>query len=798
MNGKNQTTRHLLRPDSSGARIVEEEEELLARVSATLAGRLRPAGRQNIDYDAELVALRDEVAEAKPEDVAPLIEQMTRVAALAASRHVEGEALIDPAAPYFAHLRLRREAAPGALSAEQDILIGRRGFIDRAAGVHIVDWRDAPVSQVYYRYDEGDDYDEQVGTRRLSGIVEARRNVLIQLGTLRRIGCPQGVYVRDPEGRWHEAEGTAAPTLAGGQGKAARPPRAAPPRRGLGVHGGPVPRADKHLPEIAALIDREQFDLITQPSAGLIVIQGGAGSGKTTVALHRVAYLTFHDPQHFRPGRCLVVVPTLSLQRYVAGVLPALGVRGVPVVTVREWMRSARRRVLPNLPSRDTEETPPSVARVKKHPALLAVLDRYVVDLADTIGESLAASTRDGASRAEVRAAWAWTGPRPPVERLREMRRWLASSGLASLEVQRLELELGRARRKAGDVLAAWGEVLTDFARLRQDLPSAGPEAVRDGELHDVLRWTAAQQEDDPEEELEGIDPEARTPVDGGALDESEHGLAAGRLDPEDDAILLRLTQLLRGGLYRSSPEQELLYHHLAIDEAQDLSAIEIKVLLDCAGERRSVTLAGDVAQRLVFDNGFQGWNALLGVIGESAVPLRPLQLSYRSTEEVMAFARAVMGPLAPEETPARPGAPVELHRFAAMGEAVGFLAESLRSLSAREPTASVALLTRHPAQADAYFHALARAEVPCLRRVRRHDFTFTPGVDVTDVTQVKGLEFDYVIILDADGANYPSSLEARHLLHIAATRAAHQLWLTCVGRPSPLLPAGMDEAGGE
>ena len=78
---------------------------------------------------------------------------------------------------------------------------------------------------------------------------------------------------------------------------------------------------------------------------------------------------------------------------------------------------------------------------------------------------------------------------------------------------------------------------------------------------------------------------------------------------------------------------------------------------------------------------------------------------------------------------------------------------------------------------------------MPSLRRVARHEFTFAPGVDVTDVLQVKGLEFDYVVILDATQNAYPDTTEARHLLHIAITRCAHQLWLLAAGTPSPLVP---------
>src|SRR5439155_9311230 len=88
-----------------------------------------------------------------------------------------------------------------------DVLIGRRSLIDRAAGVQIVDWRDAPVSQVYYRYDEGDDYDEEVAGGALRGLVLARRNVTIAGGKLRRIGCPQGTFVASGDGQWFELSG---------------------------------------------------------------------------------------------------------------------------------------------------------------------------------------------------------------------------------------------------------------------------------------------------------------------------------------------------------------------------------------------------------------------------------------------------------------------------------------------------------------------------------------------------------------------------------------------------------------
>jgi DNA helicase-2/ATP-dependent DNA helicase PcrA len=431
---------------------------------------------------------------------------------------------------------------------------------------------------------------------------------------------------------------------------------------------------------------------------------------------------------------------------------------------------------------------------------MLALLAAAVDERTRAAGHELLSAPHGAEARAQLSWAWEESRSQVPLERMAAMTRWLRGEQAAALEGgdrPRIELALGRVRRRLRDVKTLFAELLTDAGRLRAALPTGGPDPVRDDEIRQLVEWVGAQQEDHAEAEHQDVDPELRTPVDGGDLDDSARGVAAGRLDAEDDALLLRLAQLLHGDLVRESDREPLRYDHLAIDEAQDLSAVEIKVLLDASVEHRgggrSVTLCGDVAQRLVFDNAFRGWSELLSDVGLEGVPVRPLHLSYRSTEEVMLFARAVLGELAhEEEVAARPGAPVELLRFDAMGEAVGFLAEALRSLSGREPTASIALISRYPAQADAWHQALTRAEVPSLRRVRRQDFPFVPGVDVTDVTQVKGLEFDYVVLLDVTPANYPPTVEARHLLHIGATRAAHQLWLVTLGTPSPILPESL------
>jgi DNA helicase-2/ATP-dependent DNA helicase PcrA len=775
-----------VRPGTPFAKIVAEEERMYARVQARVAlGDQDDGPRIGVSaIDEQLITIRDAIGEARAEDLPPLVEEMTRLSALRGKIGGSRTLPIDAASPYFAHMALRERGK------SRDVLVGKRGFIDRDSGVQIVDWRNAPISQIYYRYEEGDDYDEEIGGRQLAGVVELRRNVSIARGTLRRIGAPQGTFVRDPSGAWHAAVGQAAPVLQGGQGTAAR--AAAAPKGTLGVHHGPTHRADKHLPEIAALIDAEQFDLITQPESGLLVIQGGAGSGKTTVALHRIAYLMYEGGRRFSPKRILFVVPSRALERYVADVLPSLGVEGVPVVTYEGWARKTRQKMVRGSSGKYNTDTPEAAARLKKHPAMLTVLERYAADHAAGVDRALEQAVAGLAGADAVLAQWRAAAERPLVSRLRGLWRWLRGGpeGLPQQTRTTAESTAARLGKRADDVVAHWAEVLTDRPRLRQAFATWGD--VSDAEIERLVQW-CVRQHDSFDEDATDMDGRLIATADGRALDEED---PRGRFDVEDDPILLRLVQLLRGGLVNREGNR-VEYEHVAIDEAQDRSAIEVKVLLEATAmhgddpSARSVTIAGDTAQRIVFDNNFDGWEHLLAQTGHAGAVVKQLELSYRSTAEVMELAHEILGPELRPSTPivARNGAPVELHAFGDIGEAVAFLADSLRSLALREPTSSVALIARYSEQADAYYRGLERAEVPALRRVKNQEFSFAAGVDVTEVTQVKGLEFDYVVMLDVTAQSYADSIESRHMMHIAATRAAHQLWLVVPGEPSPLLP---------
>lgn len=804
--------------DPERDRIVTEEQECLTKVLEHLAEykskeRAR-AGHESGDYDARLLDLRDQIAAARLEDIPPLVQEMERLQSLAVRLRQVTEAEIDARSPYFGRLILEEG------NRRREVLIGRGTHLDTRSGIRIVDWRDAPVSRLFYRYEEGDGYDEEFGGREVSGTVSVRRSVVISDAELRRVASPQGSFARNRDGSFRRLT-DAATRLAGGAGSAIRAEQHhRPGKLGTGQEGG----EEKQLKEITPLIDRRQFELITRPNSGLVVIQGGAGSGKTTIGLHRLAYLAFQDSRRFRPDRMLVIVFNDALARYIGGVLPALGIHGVGIRTYEDFASRLRQGLFPRLPSRYRDDTPAAVTRLKKHPAMLVAIDALARRMdARFDGEVRAALNGDPAG-ASLLSHWAQTEDRVPAHRLHALSAKLETDGKNLSTNARVSLErtVKVGLQLTRDVVSHWAELLTDRELLLKAFAQHGRFPLTTTELTRAHTWASARVSEVLEElahkeerraERADAEPGDERPakkkrsadeddedrheedrnqgIDGRQVDEG------ARLDIEDDALLLHLSQRLRGPLTRNSASKEpVLYEHILIDEAQDLSPVELAVVFGTVSKAQSITLAGDVQQRLLMDNGFTNWSEVLGELGLSHVEVEPLKLSYRSTHEIIEFARDVLGPLSTPDAPeaTRSGAPVELFTYAHTGDAVAFLAEALRELLSEEPNASIAVITRFPEQADAYYDGLFRGEVPRLRRIADQDFPFKPGVDVTDVRQVKGLEFDYVVLAEVNENSYPNEDESRHLLHIGATRSAHQLWVIATGKPSPLLPESLLE----
>lgn len=688
--------------------IVEDELGHLQRVRILLEEVPYVVPPRETDIVAELVRLRSDIPEAKEEDKPALMQQYDQAWAwLEQVRAARGAPQVDPDSPYFAHLRLVEEGR------SRDVFLGKGTRIAR--GVRIVDWRNAPISRLFYAYQQGEEYEEELGDTVHTGEIAARRTVTIQRGELERIDAPEGSFHQDPSEPtgWRLAQ-REPPRLAGGEAQALRAHgvgEGSERRLGADAHGIRR-RADKRLPDIAGLIDPEQFELITRPSTGFVVIRGTAGSGKTTVALHRIAYLAYEDPT-IDSDLTLFVVFSPALREYVSHVLPALGVHRAQVRDFREWAADQRRRHYPSLPRHPREDTPAVVVRFKLHPAMAKLLEAQVQ-----------------------------RRPGPPTP------------------------------EQAFDDFAS---AMTDVELVGRILGEVDPGGFSDGDIARITTW-CRDRLDEIAAWLEG-DAEIKP-----------------ALDAEDDSLLLYVWQL-RVGPLRGRGGRLLRHRHIAVDEVQDFSPLEIRLLLGCLDEHRSITLAGDTQQHVMKDAGFTSWADFFSHLGLEGTAVDTLRIAYRSSAQIVDVSRKFLGELAEDDEPplvTRTGPPVELFKFTDDGAAVAFLADALKELVRSEPLASVALLAPSPEVAALYASGLVHAEVPRLRRVVGHDFTFSPGVEVTEIANVKGLEFDYVVLLEVSAAHYPDAPAARRLLHVGATRAVHQLWITSVATPSPILTGAL------
>lgn len=683
-------------PTAEALQIIAEEEALLERVQQTLAlqPRAKPSDRPALAQT--LRGLQEEAAGASARDLPSLFQQMTSVRALLEREQVD--TAVDADVPYFAHLRLRTRKGP------RDYLLGRATFADTQAGVRIVDWRYAPIARIYYGYEEGDPFEETLPGGVLEGVVEARRVLVIERGRLNRILAGDVALVRRDDGWVQLAAGA---TLGGGSGTAARPGV-------LGVGAEATNRSTRL--DITALLDPEQFEAVHASADRSLLVLGSAGSGKTTVALHRLSRLAFDDPQRFPPHRLQVVVPEQGLARLSRKLLEPLGLSSVKVSTLDDWLHHTALETFEQRSIAVTDEAPASVSRLKRHPALREPLVR--------------ALPRD--------------------------------AGRMSFHV---------LRRKVQELFADRAFVARVVEDSQGDLPI--------GVIDDAARHTMLQLAQPLGRAYEGYDEQALRTLDGRAIDADTPDALAGTVDPEDLALMLYVRGL-------TAPVGTQALSHLLLDEAEDFSVFDLGVLGQQLEDEGACTLAGDEMQQTT--SSFPGWPALLEIVGaQNAVTCR-LQVSYRCPKPITELAQQILGTQAPVDAAksGREGAPVGMHVFPDEAQGQLFLADALRHLLDRERDASVGIIASTPEAARRIYQVLE--EVPEARLVLDGEFSFAPGIDVTDVDNVKGLEFDYVILPDVTPGAYPDTPESRRRLHVAVTRASHQLWVMAAGRLSSIV----------
>ncbi len=549
------------------------------------------------------------------------------------------------------------------------------------------------------------------------------------------------------------------------------------------------------MTDVVATIQAEQDRVIRSALQGVLVVQGGPGTGKTVAALHRAAYLLYTHRQTLERRGVLVIGPNTTFLRYISQVLPSLGETDVVLSSVAELFPGVKAA-----PDDDAE-----AAVIKGDPKMVHVLRRAVRDLervppADleiTVDGVRMTLPRDVCLRARDRAR-ALRKPHNVARKLfvTELLGALARAESATLDrpFDPDDLPYARARlwdeppvRAAFDALWPFltpqrlvAGLLAEEAALRRaapDLSSAERAVVLRPAAPDA--WTVADVPLlDEAAQLLGTDDSA----------EKARRRAADRERRAEERYareVLEITGLAGQNFidaatladWNRDPGQQLTtaerawadpswaYGHVIVDEAQELSAMAWRMVMRRI-PGRSMTVVGDIAQR-GSAAGARSWAQMLDPYVRGRWREELLTINYRTPAEIMAVAADVLAAVAPSEKPPESvreeGTPPRAVR--GLDAVASVVSADLAEMGEEGRLAVIAPTAR--------MRELAQA-LPAAVPADRAEVLESP-VALLTVGQAKGLEFDRVVLVDPAGI-LAQSPAGGHDLYVAITRATHRL----------------------
>ncbi len=725
--------------------MIEEEEAGLRAVLTSLQEQLQ-TGRRRLGLETDAVHDYEEQIRSSrlDEDKQQLISDQAVSRKLSEMKRdeLEGlEKLLDR--PYIARIVLE-ETHPNGKVQRIEYKIGLSPNID----CRIIDWKKAPLSRLYYEFKEGDEYSEVIQGREREGKILVRNKLEISGGKLHRLSCRYGEFVKE-EGEWKEAGG-----LTGRKAK---------------EYGS--------LPDVLSLITPEQFKAITENANSAVLIQGVAGSGKTTVAMYRLAWLLQREGSELKPEETVIIIRSKILKGYILRSLPQLGLKGVEVLTYTEWAE----RTLATVYAAVTEHNfhpqilpegihPLGIERVKRSMAILTVLEEYALKQKRRVIDELERSA--------------------PLQRL---------SPSTLKMIQRLKEQLS-ADPPARIPQPSMMEVLRNVIAEVRAVPEWSALPASEGKpLLESLETMAARCEMYWQDAVQILSrPDEIMRRDESGLLDSELILAAAdsmkksgealSFDAAEDALLLRLYQL-KNSRIKIRDGQFGLYKHVVVDEVQDFSPVELATVIGSVEKLSQLTVVGDAAQELHAESTFPGWEKLrtFWKIGDSLSQFMKLTVSHRSSLQIMQFADFILGER--RTTDGRQGpAPLWLKCLndnSGVAEAIGWLGR----IAEKYPDSISVVICRSTREAGIAHSMLEPTFGSAVRLGNESGFSFEEGIIVCAVEQVKGLEFPHVLIWNPSAENYPKSAQSKNLLYVAATRAEEHLALVTWGRESHLLP---------
>ncbi|MFN8018396.1 MAG: AAA family ATPase [Acidimicrobiales bacterium] len=519
--------------------------------------------------------------------------------------------------------------------------------------------------------------------------------------------------------------------------------------------------------DIVATIQGEQDEIIRAPLPGVLVVQGGPGTGKTVVALHRAAYLLYTHRFPLEDQGVLVVGPNRLFLAYIEQVLPSLGEAGVELAVLADLVDDV------NVRGRDHE----AVARLKGDDVMAKVLAKAVRDRKRALRKplrvglglqtlSMSVSVSADIVRDARRRFRHHNAGRRFVER--EVAYHLAESARTPLDAD----EVWRQVRRHPDVWAAleemWpvltpAQLLHDLFGSRALLHSAAQRLLPDGEVDLLYRRRSSS-----------VDEVVWTHDDVPLLDEARAllGPKPRKRKREDDEIRT--------------------YGHIVVDEAQDLSPMQL-AMISRRSLNGSLTVVGDIAQS-TGAWAHKDWDEILSLLPDRRPPRREqLTVGYRIPAPNMELAARVLAHAAPDLAAPRSvrqdGRVPVLVRVDEPGGVPGAVADAVREEIAQVGIGNVAVIC--PAsRVDECSAALDAAGIEhgvAIERGLAHQVTVVP------VGIVKGLELDATVVVDPQGI-LDEEAQGTRALYVALTRATKLLTVVHPG-PLPDVMAPIDEA---
>ena len=623
--------------------------------------------------------------------------------------------------------------------------IGRLAVADEAREPIVVDWR-APVAEPFYR----------ATGRNAMGLVR-RRHFAVEGQQL--LGIEDELFGDGHLGLGHD-EGLDSASNAGAEGLRGYSTLLAALERGrTGTLG-----------DIVATIQGEQDEIIRSPQHGVLVVQGGPGTGKTVVALHRAAYLLYTHRFPLEDQGVLVIGPNRVFLRYIERVLPSLGEAGVEQVVLADLVPGVQFRRPDDREGADT----PTAARLKGDVRMSDVIDQAIGDRERPLRDDLVIPFRTGYVRLRAEeSARIVKAARRRFRRHNSGRRFVENELWSALAASFHDPEIGpqsvkdtlRGTLEIREALDRMWPLLTP-AQLLHDL--FGSKALLKLAARGVLHESEALALFRPRSE--SVDDVRWTPADVALLDDARDvlGPKPGRNGKIDDADEIRT------------------YGHIVIDEVQDLTPMQLKM-----ATRRSLngamTIVGDLAQA-TGPLAPADWADVLDHLPDRK-PSRIIGLSvgYRIPGQIMELANRVMAAATPSlRSPvsvrvgdAQPVI-VRADSFDGLGRAV---AAEVGSLTATIPGGSLGVIAPDSMIDDLSEHLTAAG-------VNHGTATRTgldEGVTLVPVSVVKGLELDAVVVVE------PARIVTDHehgmrSLYVALTRPTQRLSIVHAAElPEPL-----------